>query len=62
MNNGAFSESNVNAFSSHAAQYKYSMPAGKEDYVAMKMYGWTGHESSSGFSDIARPTLGRIYF
>ena len=22
------------------------------------MYGWTGHKSSSGFSDIARPTLG----
>jgi hypothetical protein len=37
MNNGVFSESNVNSFSSHSAQYKYSMPAGK-DYVTMKMY------------------------
>jgi hypothetical protein len=25
-------------------------------------YGWTGQEPCSGFSDIERPTLGRIHF
>jgi hypothetical protein len=29
---------------------------------ARSRYGWTGHKSGSGFSDIARLTLDRIYF
>jgi hypothetical protein len=29
---------------------------------ALLIWLWTGQRSGSGFSDIARPTLGRIYF